>query len=154
MENTIPLQENPIVSITKSLKKTSIDVLREALPIMKVLLEDDNDLSDEIIHNLELPKEKLIAVNMYLRDYIENVISTAKLVRNEIDDFSESSIKGEEELEKNMKKYPMLAEVWYGDTYNKEGIPALKILLKELETDLSKINENKIIEHACKQKID
>ena len=45
----------------------------------------------------------------------------------------------------------MLANVWYGDTYDTDGISALDLLIKDLKDDLKHANESSIIKIACKQ---
>jgi hypothetical protein len=147
--------DESLASILSLLTKTSTSILTNALPLMKMLVDDGNDLCDEIIHNLQLPDDKISVVNKWLQNYVEELISTAKSLRPEIAKFQSSWQKGDEALDKNMKDYPILAEAWYGDTYNNnEGIPAFELLLKELESDLSNLTENKIIERACKYKFE
>jgi hypothetical protein len=135
-----------------TLKKISIRLLTDMLSIMKVLVDDENDISEEIMHNLELPPDKLREVNGWLQNYCDNLIVTAKSVKNEVDIFASAYTKGDEVLDKEIKEYPVLAEVWYGDTYGKGGVEGLDLLIKELESDLLNVDENKIIEIACKQK--
>jgi hypothetical protein len=134
------------------LKKLSIQLLTDMLSIMKVLVDDENDISEEIVHNLELSSDKLSEVNEWLQNHCENLISTAKSVKNEADKFASAYTEGDEVLEKKIKEYPILAEVWYGDTYGKGEVEGLDLLIKELENDILNADENKIIEIACKQK--
>jgi hypothetical protein len=135
-----------------TLKKISIRLLTDMLSIMKVIVDDENDISEEIMHNLELPSNKLMEVNGWLQNYCDNLIVTAKNVKNEVDKFASAYAEGDEVLDKKIKEYPVLAEVWYGDTYGKGGVEGLDLLIKELEEDLLNVDENKIIEIACKQK--
>jgi len=134
-----------------TLKKVSIKLLTKMLGIMKILVDDENDLSEEIIHNLKLSDEKLSEVNRWLQNYTENLMSTAKNIKNEIDNFVLAYNEGEEALENGINKYSNLAEVWYGDTYGKSGVDGLDLLIIELENDLLNVDETKIIEIACKQ---
>lgn len=135
-----------------TIKKLAVNLCNIMLPIMKQLLENDNDFTDEIIHNLDMTKDKEAEVNLWLQNYCENLISEAVKYKNEVDKFHLAYKEGEETLEKNIREYPLLSEVWYGDTYGESGVDGLDMLIKELEKDIRKADESKIIESACKHK--
>lgn len=135
-----------------NIKNLSVNLLKEMLPIMKQLVNEDNDLTDEVLHNLDLPKDKESEVNTWLQNYCDNLIEDANSIKNEADKFVTAYRKGDEVIDKNIAEYPFLAEVWYGDTYGESGVHGLDMLIADLEKDLQKATETKIINEACKQK--
>ena len=138
--------------LVATIKKLSVNLLRTMLPIMQQLVDDENDLTDEILHNLDLPKTKEAEVNLWLQSHCENLISEADAYKNEVDKFEAAYKEGDDVFEKKIREYPLLSEVWYGDTYNKSGIDGLAMLIRDLEKDTQQATESKIIEAACKHK--
>jgi hypothetical protein len=138
-----------------TIKKLSTNILENMIPVMRILFDDHNDITEEIIHNIGTPEddvEKTIPkVNTWLQTYTEEVVSTARIALSESDKFAAAYAEGDDTLDKNMGNYEMLANVWFGDTYDKDGVAALDLLIKDLKGDLKNTNETEIIKVACKQ---
>ena len=137
------------------IKKLSTNILENMIPVMRILFDDLNDITEEIIHNIDIPEddvEKTIPkVNAWLQTYTEELVSTARTALSESDKFATTYTEGDEALDKKMGNYEMLANVWFGDTYDKDGVAALDLLIKDLKSDLKNTNETEIIKIACKQ---
>jgi hypothetical protein len=120
--------------------------LNSILPIMRELTKDDNYIVDEVAYIATVPKTTVLE---WLRNETLSLIKEAESVKNEIDLFHKALNKSEESLEKGIKNYPFLANIWYGDEYDgKEGNEALQILLSELKKDTENATDDKIIEMA------
>lgn len=132
------------------IKKLSVKLLSTVLKIMKIVAEDENDLTDEIVTVLDLEKDKEVIVTQWLRDYCDTLVLDAERVKNEVDKFGSAYELGEEQLEAKTNEYPFLAEVWYGDAYGKRGVKGLSKLEAELEKDIHDATESKIVDAACK----
>ncbi len=136
------------IKIFKKLKTQAQSLLNEILPTMEELTKDDNYILDEVVHITQFEKEEQSVILEWMRDKTLSLIKEAECVKNEIDLFTKAYQKGEESIEKNMKKYPFLANVWYGDEYDKEGLEGLEMLIKDLTMESENVSESKIIEMA------
>jgi len=84
-----------------------------------------------------------------LQEFSVSLISNAENVKKEASSFTKSYEQGYDVLDKNIKQYPFLAEVWFGDVYDgKEESFAFETLLEELKTELSEADEDFIIKKA------
>jgi hypothetical protein len=116
------------------------------LPIMEELAEPENDIIDGILYMVK-DADKNTTIE-WIRTRSLLMIADAEKVNKEIDKFIESLDKGDEIIEKEMENYPFLAEVWYGDVYDEQGIGAIKALLEEFNTLLLQTNDNYLIKKA------
>lgn len=134
------------VVIFHSLKTKSKEIVSKMVPIMEQLLEEENEIVDEVEYVVQLPRATLLA---WLQQYALSLIADAEHVKNEIETFEKYYALGPEKLEKEMQKYPFLACVWYGDTYDgKDEFEALIFLLKNLSEESSNLDENHLIDSA------
>lgn len=134
-----------LVGTLSSLKTTSNNIIRNMVPIMSKIAEDDNDIIDEVNHRTEVEVE---IISEYLQSMTLDIISDAEKVKAEIDAFASATEVGQNAIESNINSYPFLADVWFGDVYGKEGIEGMKILLNDLRHEESKTTEDWIIENA------
>lgn len=165
---------NELTHTLNDIKKISIKIIKKGLKVMKELEDEDNDIVEEFIDQIseEIQTkivEKEIEKKGYLRkdikDEEEEIIKSKranKILRNislskvedseniikEIESFSDAVRQGEEAIEEGEKEFPFFCNVWYGDMYDKEKIAGLKILLKDLNLQFSKINSKDIIKIA------
>jgi hypothetical protein len=136
-----------VVKLVSSLTAISNEILVKMLPIMQSLVEDDNDFVDEIVYSTDMKDKKF--VNTWLQEFSVSLISNAENVKKEASSFTKSYEQGSDVLDKNIKQYPFLAEVWFGDVYDgKEELVAFETLLEELKTELSEADEDVIIKKA------
>jgi len=141
----IPEKLNDLIA---ELIDVSDKILSKMVPIMKNLLEPDNDYVEEISYSTKIQDKEIL--NLWLQQQTVSSVSNAENVKKEAVNFLKSYKKDPDEtLYKNVKQYPFLAEVWFGDNYDgKEGVEALKYLLEELKTDLACSDEDFYIEKA------
>lgn len=135
-----------LVDVLSSLKKVSKTILKNMLPLMKILMVDNNDMVEEVSHRTDAPKN---IASEYLQTVSLAIIADAEIIKKEVDAFAEVVELSQKDLKKNIKKFPFLAEAWFGDTFNNvSGVDALKILLEDLKKEEIKTNEDWLIENA------
>jgi hypothetical protein len=136
-----------VVKLVSSLTAISNEILIKMLPIMQSLVDDDNDFVDEIVYSTDMKDKKF--VNTWLQEFSVSLISNAENVKKEAGSFTKSYEQGSDVLDKNIKQYPFLAEVWFGDVYDgKEELSAFETLLEELKTESKEADEDFIIKKA------
>lgn len=136
-----------VVKLVSSLTAISNEILVKMLPIMQSLVEDDNDFVDEIVYSTDMKDKKF--VNTWLQEFSVALISNAENVKKEASLFTKSYEQGSDVLDKNIKQYPFLAEVWFGDVYDgKEELSAFETLLDELKMESKEADEDFIIKKA------
>jgi hypothetical protein len=136
-----------VVKLIQLLTIISNEILAKMLPIMQILVDDDNDFVDEIVYSTDMKDKKF--VNTWLQEFSMAFISGAENVKKEASSFTKSYEQGSDVLDKNIKQYPFLADVWFGDIYDgKEELSAFETLLEELKTELSEADEDFIIKKA------
>lgn len=136
-----------VIKLMLSLTDISNEILVKMLPIMQSLVEDDNDFVDEIVYSTDMKDKKF--VNTWLQEFAVALISNAENVKKEESSFTKSYEQGPDILDKNIKQYPFLAEVWFGDVYDgKEELSSFETLLDELKTESKEADEDFIIKKA------
>jgi hypothetical protein len=137
-----------VPDLVKSLTLVSNNILVKLVPIMQKLVDPDNDLTDEVAYSANIEDHE--KVNAWLQGQTISLIDNSERVKKEACKFLESYKKDSDELlYKNVKQYPFLAEVWFGDNYDGvEGIEAFQTLLKDLKSELAMVDEDKLIESA------
>jgi hypothetical protein len=137
-----------VPDLVKSLTLVSNNILVKMIPIMQKLIDADNDLTEEVAYSANI--EDHAKVNAWLQERTISLIDNSERVKKEAGKFLEFYKKdSDESLYKNVKHYPFLAEVWFGDNYDGvEGIEAFQTLLKDLKSELEMVDEDKLIENA------
>ena len=133
------------LDVLKELKITVVNILSVVVPVMQQLQEDNNEIVDEVVYCCGTSTEKLdkTKVNKWLQKKSLELVAEPQKISNEIDAFIKVYLTGTDNLEKHMKEYGVLAEVWFGDTYDgKEGISSIKELLKDMVTEFEKISKS------------
>lgn len=137
-----------VQNLVKSLTIVSNNILVKMVPIMQNLVDPDNDIVEEIVYSTKI--EDKAKVNTWLQNQTVFLIENSEKVKREADKFLKSYKEDSADhdlLYKNVKQYPFLAEVWFGDNYDgKEGVEALQTLLAELKSELDNSNEDDLIE--------
>lgn len=135
-----------LVGTLASLKKVSNVILKNMLPIMEEIAQEGSDIVDEVASRTEADENDVIE---YLQSTTLNIITDAETVRKEIEKFAVAAGEGKSAIEASISTYPFLANIWYGDYFDgTEGVAAFQLLLKDLQTEESKTNEDWIIENA------
>lgn len=134
-----------LVKTLTSLKKVSIDIISNMVPIMSEIAESGSEIIGEIS---DRTGADVTVVEEYVQSLTLEIISDAEKVKAQIDAFALATESGPDNVDAKISSYPFLAEVWFGDIYEKDGIEALQILLGELKSELSKTTDDWIIEHA------
>jgi len=137
-----------VPNLVKSLTLVSNNILVKMVPIMQNLVDPDNDIVEEIVYSTKI--EDKAKVNTWLQNQTVFLIENSEKVKREADKFLKSYKEDSVDhdlLYKNVKQYPFLAEVWFGDNYDgKEGVEALQTLLAELKSELDNSDEDNLIE--------
>jgi len=162
---------NELTHKLNDIKKISIKIIKKGLKVMKELEDEDNDIVEEFIDQIseeiqtkivekEIEKKgyrgkdvedeeieivKTRKANKILRNVSLAKVEDSENIIKEIESFSDAVRQGEEAIEEGEKEFPFFCNVWYGDMYDEENIAGLKILLKDLEKQFSKINSEDII---------
>lgn len=132
-----------LLAFTQTLQEinnTTKDIINEAYPILKELESDENDLINDFMEEFELNRRDSILV--LAREFALSLVSDARAIQKEIDEFSD--LITERNIEQLAEYCPFLAEVWFGDMYECDGVEGLKILLSDLEEQLENINEDTV----------
>jgi hypothetical protein len=120
------------------------------LPIMQSLSQK-KEIVEEVLRLLANEGGSVTSdkIERYLRAKTLNIIDDSEKIIKEFDNFTSAVSNGKADIERNIKLYPFLAEVWYGDVFDgKEGIDALQHLIFKLEDDLNKIDHERFIQEA------
>jgi len=139
-----------IVETLTLLKETSTRVIQKMLPIMQSLSQK-KEIVEEVLRLLANEGGSVTSdkIERYLRAKTLNIIDDSEKIIKEFDNFTSAVSNGKADIERNIKLYPFLAEVWYGDVFDgKEGIDALQHLIFKLEDDLNKIDHERFIQEA------
>lgn len=138
-----------VINLVSSLTKVSNEILSTMLPLMQTIVDHDNEFVDEITYSTKIEDKK--EINLWLQEFTSSLIINADNTKRESAKFLKSYEKGPDFLDKNIKEYPFLAEVWFGDIYDgKEELEAFQSLLEELNSELSEADEDFIIKKAIK----
>lgn len=141
-----------LVDVLTSLKKVSKKVLKRMLPIMKEIDSERSDIVDEVVYRTKVEKDIVL---QYLQNSCILIIADAEIVSREITSFAEVIEKSQKDIKNNTSKFPFLAEVWFGDTYDGVSkLEGLKFLLNELKRELEKTIEDWVIENAVDNLVD
>jgi len=81
----------------------------------------------------------------YLEEYILELVSEAKSVSDEIENFEKDFQQADISEKRGEKLYPFLAEVWFGDAYSKRGMKGIKELEKGLKKNKKLLKKHLII---------
>lgn len=121
-----------LTNILTQIKKLCRDIIERTLNVMEDLKTADNDYVDDVIdRHPEVTPQKALAL---LRGAAESITYIPHLVVTQIDSFTKHLLQGDSILSENIGEYEYLAEVWYGDIYDTEGIEGLKLLLSDLKS--------------------
>lgn len=132
----------------QKLKTASISLLNNMLPLMEVIDDENSSIIEEIKYRTDANESDILS---WLHKTTLAMIDEAESTFKQIDDFAKVVTKGDKSVKKCQDKFPFLAEIWFGDTYdNKENVEALNELLNDLSENLENANEDYIIEIAVK----
>jgi hypothetical protein len=142
--------------ILSDIKNRSTSLLQKMLIIMREIDEngENSDMVQEIEYICNIDKKVVIK---YLEDKTVNMVEDTEKISREIDIFSKIIMTDPEKLDEHINDCPFLASVWFGDSYDKDGPEALKMLIKDLKEQIKNANEDYIIDsskdHFAKNKI-
>lgn len=125
------------------IKKLAKDIIELALPIMKELVRDDNDFVEDILDEREDLDRDVVAGE--LRDRLIFLTQDANVILTELESFKKDFLEDSICSEVDQCSYPFLFEVWSGDSYGESERDGLKLLINDLEMNLSNLDEDQII---------
>jgi hypothetical protein len=130
-----------------SIENLANEINKATLPIMKSLAQDDNNITikiKKILHDhnkVKIDKKdtkgseiKIIqnkAITEAAREIVQQFTRDSQQIVGEIDEFSETIIDGEYELDDEV--CPFFTSVWNGDLYGKTDIDSLDCLIDDLK---------------------
>lgn len=132
-----------LANVLTNIERVSEKIIQKNIDILSTLRDSDNDMVDEIIDNY--PDMEIEEIITRLRETAYPLTRDAEKVMEEIQEFSDNVIQGEEILTNNSEKYPFLIEVWCGDTYEEEGIQGLQLLYEDLTRQKNIVSEDVIV---------
>jgi hypothetical protein len=137
---------NKLTETLNVLRHLSHQIISTALPIMKELENPNSELVNEFMD--ERPGIDRNTATTILQTVSLELVNDAKVVNEEIESFSASVIYGEDGISEGEDEYPFLIQVWYGDMYGDSEINGLQALVIDLQSQLSKIDEDVILKNA------
>ena len=132
--------------IIKDIKRVCNEIQAKSLPIMKILTEADNDITDEILDNIKFEVEVQVVLEE-AQNITLSLISDSKIIKGHIDNFIVFTENGFE----LSSKCELLYQAWTGDLYDKSEIEGLNELKLDLEKQLQNISEEYIIEKTIEK---
>ena len=140
---------NNLTATLNAVEKYAQEILAKAVPIMKDLESPEPELVEDVMESVtDSTNQKVLKV---LQNICLGLVEDAEKVVLEIDSFSDSVLQGEEAIDEGEDEYPFLMEVWCGDIYEKEKLAGLKELAADLKDQLSRVDEDKIVDEAIGQ---
>jgi CHASE3 domain sensor protein len=135
-----------LVEVLKNIKKHATKIGLKLVDVMEEVNDISSDAVSEVVAVTEC--ENSVAQTV-LQDLTIAFVDDAQKVLNEIDEFANASHTGA--VSHTSTTYPFLAEVWYGDVYDDDGIKGLECLNKDLSDKLSNAKASYFIAQAIKQ---
>lgn len=134
--------------LLNELDKSSKDVLKKLLPIMKNIDEKDSKIIEEIAF-ITKKKHKTSTIKEWLEMKTMAMLEDAEKVSDEFENFQKNLLLSDQDLEKNVDKYPFLSQVWYGDMFNgKTEGEAIEFLVKEFSEICKNCTEDYFIKEC------
>lgn len=135
---------NNLTQILNTIEQHSSSILTKAVPIFKFIDREPNTIIESIrerLHN-HLSDELIIKA---IQDVLDELITDARFVREEIDSFVESVLENDTD---SIMKTEFLASVWFGDYSDGEysGYEALVNLEKDLNNYMKRMSYEGIVD--------
>jgi len=134
------------------LKKTSVEIARRMLPVMKRIQDKDRHLGKPVYVAQKTNKEIIFKE---MENIVSNAISDANQIINEIQivakiikDSNRETL--DDNIHEHINQIPLLGEVWLGDTYGVSGHEGLKRLKESLDEDLKMTDEKVLIANTIR----
>lgn len=140
-----------IHNVLAEILDTSNAILKLSVPVMRAVGDPDLSRNMAVAQLCQesdggVQPEKALEL---LQEVALKLTLDAEAVRAQIDVFAKTFLQEGTSIE--TIEQPFFKEVWYGDTYDKEGIEGLKALKADLKKQLSKISVQGVIEVAKAQ---
>lgn len=128
-----------LVSVLKDIKTVCNDILKKMIPVLDKFKDENNDILKTA--KKKWPKVDSKIINTHLETVANEWLSDAKKVDHEIDMFL---VYEEDGIRFNFGKCSFLAEVWNGDSYDKQEIEGLIELYNDLKTQFSNMTRDNL----------
>ena len=128
-----------LTNILKEIEDVAEEIILKAIELTKDLAEEESEIVDDVSEILGEEFDSNIIIEKAV-DFIDEMTSDAKNVHREVENFSRYVIYGEGE-----KETEFFQKVWYGDMYDKSGIPGLRALLGDLKKQSLLLTDDNII---------
>jgi len=138
-----------LVKILNKLEKTSKQIIAISLDTMAKLKLDENELLEDAMEEGNVNDEKKPQLLEALRDLSMKWVRDATIILDEAPNFVTDE-DGVFIINIDSGECPFLTEVWNGDYYDQIENEGLSELLKDLQSQLADVNEDKLIENALK----
>lgn len=129
--------------LVSEIKTVSSKIIRRAIPMMEDIEDDDGEYVQMFMD--EYPDLKHEKIKNVLQDITTAWVADAEKTRLEIDTFI---IFDGDQIKTNEGCSDFFAQIWAGDVYDKEGTEALQSLLEDLQTQLSLVTEQYLLDEA------
>ena len=128
----------------QELDTTANEILGASVQLMKEMAEADSELIEDIQFLVTTGKVPVTSNQAADRahELIIPLLSNAEAVKREIKNFIKSSTKG---FTINDAECPFFAQIWNGDMYDETEVAGLTELLKDLRSQLKKLNYNAFV---------
>lgn len=130
--------------LVSEIRMVASKIIRRAIPMMEDIGDEEESEYVEMFVNEypDLEREKI-------RDVLQSIttawVADAEKVKMEIDTFI---VFDGDQVKINEGCSDFFAQIWAGDTYDKEGEEALQGLLEDLQTQVSVVTEQDLLDEA------
>ena len=130
-----------VLTTLDDIKKLATQVAKKSQPIIKKIEESYANEVLEVNPNFGLAREQIVEKMLAI---VATWTERADKVNVEIDKFVVED-NNTFSISPSPEVTPFLSEVWYGDTYDKEGLQGLLALKKALTDDVALVSEKSLI---------
>lgn len=135
------VNKKDVLTLLSDIKRSSCRVVKQLLPVMKELSNDDNEIVDEVVYCTQADIEE---VNTWLRDKILTIVEDEKEIIKEIDEFITAY--KQDKVDGLSEEY-FLTKVWNGDIFDEQEVSAMESLLESLHSNLE-LDEDVLVQMA------